>query len=653
MKTFSLYGDNIVECERMLALVRKALDVRSCRLSGSVLAPVFSLDTDRGDYLFNFYPGFGRWEHDVVAAIRKSGGILRETPDVFITEVDGDKERIVLAVEFCNALPAGNQAWQRSGRAYSVARAGIPYLFVTEIGGYELDAMRNKKAPRLPNPAVPFSFISYSENADSDVMIAYQMNPGADSENRDKYARMIAATDLPNYIMALLDGEDASPFAYSMERKAFSFVMSAASEKKVRVAAINSNDWERVNESLQRDGDASELYKAFDIPWKKKISVPTRRSFRKFLCGVERIATALVSGDLPFCIVRSAKSAELIEIVKSAYPGLAGSFPFDELVDMDIALCFVNGFKPRGDDARPDRGLLPFLRMLVGDSIKVLTIVYGPATKAMIDKLSESPKQLGEENGLWEAILSLSDFVICDSMRSVVPILQKGWALERLRVPRTGVALMPANTSHRPRTGCEGENDVDSAVHILFTYVLGRQCFEAMCNPPGGDWSGISLVFNGREYRWLTLPRVSSSGSKRPDHVIQVESNGILTIESKDMLRNLERRIGPRLNQYCIDLFGFMPSCVRSADGMWCDDVNGFVLPDLKYASACAFMVRSESDIAAALVNTSTDVAFAVTFNGEQTTVRICFSKDCELWVKNLFCGVSVPDGLKMKVILG
>lgn len=652
MKSFSIYGDNIVECERMLSLIRKALNVRACRLSGSVMAPIFSLDTDHGEYLFNFYPGFGRWDHDVVAAIRQSGGILRETPDVFITAEDGNQERVVLAVEFCSALPAGNQAWQRSGRAYSVARAGIPYLFVTELGGFELDAMRNKKAPRLPNPAVPFSFISYSENADSDVMIAYQMNPGADSENRDKYARMIAEADLPRYIVARLDGVDASPFAYSMERKAFSFVLSTASEKKVRVAALNSDDWKRVNDSMQRDGNASELYKAFDIPWKKKISVPTKISFKKFLGGIERIATALVSGDLPFCIVRSEKSAKLIEIVKSAYPRLADSLPAGELANRDIALCFINGFKPRGDDARPDRGLLPFLRMLVGDSIKVLTIVYGPATKAMTDKLSKSPEELGEENGLWEAILSLSDYVICDSMRSSAPILQKGWASERLRVSRAESVLMPANTSHCPRPSSEGENDVDSAIHILFAYALDGKCFESMCNPPGGDWSGMSLMFNGREYRWLTLPRVSSSGSKRPDHVIQAEPDAILAIESKDTLRNLERKIGPRLNRYCADLFRFKPSCVRTPDGGWNDDVNGFTLPDMKYVSACAFMVRSESDMDGALAQTRTDIAFAISFDGEQTTVRICFSKNCEPTVKKLLCSVSVPDGLNMRVVL-
>ena len=44
-----------------------------------------------------------------------------------------------------------------------------------------------------------------------------------------------------------------------------------------------------------------------------------------------------------------------------------------------------------------------------------------------------------------------------------------------------------------------------------------------MCNPPGGDWSGVTLLDfgSGAEYRWTSLPRVSGKDGKRPDHVIE------------------------------------------------------------------------------------------------------------------------------------
>ena len=32
----------------------------------------------------------------------------------------------------------------------------------------------------------------------------------------------------------------------------------------------------------------------------------------------------------------------------------------------DLIICAVKGFKPGGDDARPDRGILPFITMLMG-----------------------------------------------------------------------------------------------------------------------------------------------------------------------------------------------------------------------------------------------------------------------------------------------
>ena len=41
-----------------------------------------------------------------------------------------------------------------------------------------------------------------------------------------------------------------------------------------------------------------------------------------------------------------------------------------------------------------------------------------------------------------------------------------------------------------------GENDVDTILHTIFTQLKSSEIkiFEGMCNPPGGDWSGISHV---------------------------------------------------------------------------------------------------------------------------------------------------------------
>lgn len=102
-----------------------------------------------------------------------------------MTGVRDGREVPLLAIEYCAALPAGNQAWQRCGRAYSYGLAGVPFLYVAELGGFELDSLRERKAARLPNPAVPFSYISHSVSRSTPVLPVFISNPGADTASRD------------------------------------------------------------------------------------------------------------------------------------------------------------------------------------------------------------------------------------------------------------------------------------------------------------------------------------------------------------------------------------------------------------------------------------------------------------------------------------
>ncbi|MEZ4903938.1 MAG: hypothetical protein R2822_20420 [Spirosomataceae bacterium] len=41
-----------------------------------------------------------------------------------------------------------------------------------------------------------------------------------------------------------------------------------------------------------------------------------------------------------------------------------------------LIVVWVTGFKPRGDDSRPDRGLVPLARMLFGNDIDILTMFW-------------------------------------------------------------------------------------------------------------------------------------------------------------------------------------------------------------------------------------------------------------------------------------
>ena len=82
---------------------------------------------------FQFLPGLGknRWNQDVQDFVKRSGGRLREAADAIITLICNGHELPLAAIEYCGALPAGNQAWQRQGRAFSLAHAKIPYFYVT------------------------------------------------------------------------------------------------------------------------------------------------------------------------------------------------------------------------------------------------------------------------------------------------------------------------------------------------------------------------------------------------------------------------------------------------------------------------------------------------------------------------------------------
>lgn len=88
------------------------------------------------------------------------------------------------------------------------------------------------------------------------------------------------------------------------------------------------------------------------------------------------------------------------------------------------------------------------------------------------------------------------------------------------------------------------EQDVDTTIHLLFAHQENLKVFEVTCNPPGGDWSGLSILDfeTGEEFRWTSLPRVSSAGGKRPDHVIEFLLDnghwGLLAIESNDRLES-------------------------------------------------------------------------------------------------------------------
>jgi hypothetical protein len=175
------------------------------------------------------------------------------------------------------------------------------------------------------------------------------------------------------------------------------------------------------------------------------------------------------------------------------------------------------------------------------------------------------------------------------------------------------------------------QHDVDSVLHLIFSKSNGSGIYESLCNPPGGDWSGISIIdfHSQEEYRWTSLPRVSGDETKRPDHLIQFKlNNTLLSIESKDHPRTLEKSIGPRLIKYVTKLFKIQPNSYRkNASDNWGLYKGKNIGNDFKILSGVAFRYISDDSVKETFRFGDADVAFGVEFNkNKETTIHIVVS---------------------------
>ena len=189
--------------------------------------------------------------------------------------------------------------------------------------------------------------------------------------------------------------------------------------------------------------------------------------------------------------------------MKETYNGLDVSFDLNK----DLALVWITGFKPKGDDSRPDRGLSPLCRMILGKDANIMAIVSGPGTKYTWNKLLNKPKELCESNGLFEAIFSCCNYLFVDSKTCDHHIFMP-----------TG-ATLNKNTNTIKFTYIQKpivkyfEHDTDCAIHQILSSHHELEILECFCNPPGGDWSGISY------FTW-----VPASSARHPANCLNVKS---------------------------------------------------------------------------------------------------------------------------------
>lgn len=258
-----------------------------------------------------------------------------------------------------------------------------------------------------------------------------------------------------------------------------------------------------------------------------------------------------------------------------------------------------------------------------------MTIIYGPAKESTWKFFDKKPTKLAEINGLWEAVINLSNYVFADSATSEKGAMFYETNRKILRDRK------PIFFSKAIGTLNFSEHDTDTAIHTIFSKREDLGIFESMCNPPGGDWSGVSILdFRTRdEYRWTSLPRVSSIQGKRPDHVLQIQRGKgfiFLSIESKNNGSDLESNIGEKLNSYLHELFSSPPTAYRLSGKDWqrYDKISN-PIKTIVSLSGGAFCYKNSAELSAEMLNGGLDFIFAFEFkpSNESTILHTKFNR--------------------------
>lgn len=267
-KHIRIHGDNIVECERTLFMINDALGGCLTLVDSPIFMPIYKIEVPGLTFHIELLSGHGRWGVNIGNHIMENGEILREGADSYISEVKDKEEKFLLAIEYCSALPAGNNAWQRNGRALSSVLAGVPYLFMAELGGVELNGMREVIAPRKPNPIVPFSYLTTTKDYEQLCTPVYRPHPSITDELDSFFNEVFGYSEGLKIIRGLLLGENIKDSIGVLAEKSLKLVEILSGEKK-RATTLKGKAWK---EYLESDNRANWILKNSEMVWNKKTS---------------------------------------------------------------------------------------------------------------------------------------------------------------------------------------------------------------------------------------------------------------------------------------------------------------------------------------------------------------------------------------------
>ena len=278
-ESIRIHGDNILECENALKLIAEAISPGNHHvdlIGGTPYSPIYRAISDSGrTFEAQLFPGYGRWGFDFINYLIARGAPLREATDAIITKlkkINGQLiEDPILAMEFCGALPAGNNAWQRCGRALSSAFARIPYIYYAELGGLELDSERNEKASRFPNPLIPFAYISLGQVEETPAVPVFIPSPSARDATHSEFKECFGESESKTLIRNIILGEDYSSSLKTLQSKAEKVVEVLASRRK-RNDSLSPDGFDKLIKLASGKEKADWLLKQ-EMPWKKKTGI--------------------------------------------------------------------------------------------------------------------------------------------------------------------------------------------------------------------------------------------------------------------------------------------------------------------------------------------------------------------------------------------
>ena len=577
--SFKVLCDNFVEFNRFFKIACKALCISPDEFILEQTIPV-TLKNSLLGITFTALVGFNRWGDNYWESSINKSLFISENPDVLVLFESDNTPQKLFAVEFCSALPAGNQSWQRFARGKQLSKNGTDYFFISELGGSELGENRKQISIRFPNPIVNFGALSTSKKPSCGLFVNLLIKkPGCPDEIAKKFENCLGIDILERYILNLTLGKNENAKIYDHQRELIKCFIA----QKRRRSFFEIDFFE--DKPIMPE-------QRFAPGWKKRRSIDVTNDTKSILSTASRLSNGYYGTDLPFVAIQANSSNIFCNEVNQITAG-------DRKIKLNRAeqkvfFAAIAGFKPRGDDARPDRGLVPLLDSIVATDSLIVSLVFGPAPSNNQQSLLSNPRLIATKNGLWGSVLQNSDYVIATSVNFTKTLVFRGY---RGQTRKRSKPFTPWNTLITPEPN---ENDVDTAIHLTCKRSCGL--FESMCNPPGGDWSGVSFfdASSQLETRYLTLSRAPDRAfNKRPDHIYHDSSNKtIYVVESKTSLKSLFREsdVGNKMVNWTNHLLSYIPQVKRIQGNEWTSNTEKKdMIPESKFIKCGAFAYTGES----------------------------------------------------------